>query len=433
MKKLMTALLFSLLLAASLPALADTQTVVLGDRAPIPYFANFRSSLLPDPDAIAGITGKLEGSFVLKSMGGDKSTASRTITLQNIAVTDDFFAVFFKLSYDAPISFPNGKTQFVINQMVPPMLICQEGSSIDITYARFDEAHLISDREMLCMAVSSLDAPLPEGRELQIKLGNVSFQLDRSQFQDSTVSYSPMLTIKSNPLAQPGDKAYSLTSVIERVAFTPLGTRIVMTNQELGSGAHFNYEFADQNGLLFTPCIDLWSSNSAASPEHPRYTQNEKWFVQNNRQKALQMIPKRGTGEENIYPKYFRTAYVPLEHLPATIPLEGRGTLNIQSVDLAPDGFLVSYTVDGLKDSLSFDLADANNESLHFNFVSFDSVDFVKDLLQKGGYWSNEYKGRQVSYVTMQDLQKVKTLEISYYTGLWEFVTDQEIEIPLVP
>ena len=300
-------------------------------------------------------------------------------------------------------------------------------------YARFDEAHLVNDREMLCMAVSSLDEPLPEGKELQIRLGDVSFQLDRSRLEDHTVSYSPMLTVKSDPLAQPGDKAYDLTTVIERVAFTPFGTRVVMANQEIGSGAHFNYAFADQNGRLLSPCIDLWSSNDAASPEHPVHTQNEMWFVQSNKQEAIQMIPRRWIGEEENYPKHLRTAYVPLQSLPTAIPLEGRGMLYIQAVDLTPDGFMVSYTADTLSDSLSFDLADAFNTSLHFNFVSFDSVNFSKGLLQKGGFWSDEYKGRQVSYVTAEDLQKVKTLEINYYTVQWEFVSDQAIVIPLAP
>ncbi len=433
MKKTLTLLFLFLLLIIFTPALADTQTVVLGDGAPIPYFDGFESSLISDPATICGITGKLEGSFELKSMGGAYTPMSRTITLQNIAVTDDFYAVFFQMTYDEPISYPIGQSQFLSSQMVPPIIIHQEGGPVSFLHARFDEARLVSDRELLCMAVSSLDEPLPEGKELQIKFGDVSFQLDRSRLQDPTVSYLPMLGVKSNPLALPGDKAYGLTTVIERISFTPFGTRIVMTNQEIGNGTHFNYAFADQNGRLLSPCMDLWSSNDTASPEHPAFTQNEMWFVQNNIQEAIHMIPTRWVGEDEIYPKHFRTAYVPLDNLPAVIPLEGRGTLYIQAVDLAPDGFLVSYSVDTLNDYLSFDLADAVNESLHFNYVSFDSVDFAKGFLQKGGYWSDDYKGRQVSYVTAEDLQKVKTLEINYYTGLWEFVSDQAVVIPLAP
>ena len=204
-------------------------------------------------------------------------------------------------------------------------------------------------------------------------------------------------------------------------------------NQEMGDGPHFSYQVADQNGRPLSPIAMQWSSSNTASGEHPAVTHNEMWFMQDNRQEALQMIPQKWTGEEEIYPKHYRTAYVPLENFPSAIPLEGRGTLYIQSVDLTPNGFLVSYTIDSLNDYLSFDLADAVNESLHFNYVSFDSVDFAKGFLQKGGYWSDDYKGRQVSYVTAEDLQKVKTLEINYYAGLWEFVSDQAVVIPLAP
>ena len=433
MKKTRILLLLVLLLLVVTPALAETQTVVLGDGAPIPYFNGFESSLICDLAAIRGITGKLEGSFELNSMGGANTPVSRTITLQNIAVTDDFYAVFFQMTYDASISFPIGQSQFLSSQMVPSILIQQEGSLVSAASVSFSEAHLINDRELQCVAVASMKEPITSSKELKIWMSDISFILDRSLLKDPTVSYSPMLVIKSNPLAQPGDKGYNLSTTIRRIAFTPFGMRIVTDNQETGSGPDFSYQVADKSGRLLSPSAVQWSSSNTASPEHPAITRSEMWFAKNNVQEAIQLIPKRWVGEEEIYPKYYRTAYVPLDSLPANIPLEGRGMLHIESADLTPDGFLVSYTIDGLNDYLSFDLADANNESLHFNFVSFDSVNFAKDLLQEGGYWSNEYKGRQVSYVTAEDLQKVKTLEISYYTGLWEFVCDQAVVIPLVP
>lgn len=439
MKRLWIALVVCLCLMGAGTALAEEQTVTLGDGSPIAYFEGFESNIIADPSAVAGITGAIEGSYVLESTGGTQGSISRTITLQNIAVTDDFYALFFKMTYDAPIPFPDGKMQFNLNWEVPFIPLYFNGSTVDFLDMFLREAHLINDRELLCMAAYSLEEPLPMGQELAIAAVNkdghlapaIPFTLNFSRQQDPTVSYTPMLTVESNPMAVPEDRENGLTTVIERIAFTPFGLRIVLNNQDIGNGTYFNYVFADSQGALLSPYTNVWRSNSTASREHPAWTLNETWFLGGNAISTIQLVPVRHDVPGKEYQQATRTAYVPIDSLPATVPLEGGGIVHVQAVSLEKDGFMVSYTVEGYADNLYFDLAGTGNRPLNLNFISIRDEDLVSGLLKQGGYWSSEYKGRTVARVSAEDLHQVKELSIQYYTGTSILLPEEAVIIQL--
>lgn len=439
MKRLWIALVACLCLMGASTALAEGQTVTLGDGSPIPYFEGFESSSIADPSAVTGITGAIEGSYVLKSTGGTQGSISRTITLQNIAVTDDFYALFFKMTYDAPIPFPDGKMQFNLNWEVPFVSLYVNGSTVDFLDMFLKEAHLISDRELMCMAAYSLEEPLPMGQELAIATENkdghlapaIPFTLNYSRRQDPTVSYTPALSAKSNPFAAPEDREYGLTAVIERIAYTPFGIRIVVNNENIGNGTYFSYAFADSNGKLLSPYTDIVRSNSNASLEHPAWTRNEKWFLFGKAANEIHLVPVQHIKLDGGYGQFLRTAYVPIDSLPAAVQLEEGGTVLVQAVSIEKDGFLVSYTLEGYADYIYFDLAGEGSKPLNLNFISFSSVDLAQGLLQAGGYWSSEYKGRRVARVTAEDIENVKELSIHYYAGTSVLKPEEAVVIKL--
>ncbi len=442
MKRLWIALVVFLCLAGAGTALAQGQTVMLGDGAPIPYFEGFESSKTAGPSALTGITGAIEGSYVLESIGGTRGPSSRTITLQNIAVTDDFYALFFKMTYGAPIPFPDGKMQYNLNWEVPFISLSSKGSTVEILDVFLKEAHLISDRELMCMAAYSLEEPLPMGQELAIATVNkeghlapsIPFTLNSSRRQDPTRSYAPMLSIKSNPFAAPEDREYGLTTVIERIACTPFGIRIVVNNENIGNGTYFSYAFANDNGKLLSPYTDMLRSNSSASLEYPAWIRNEKWFLFDIAASAIHLVPVQHIiPDGGDYGQFVRTACVPIESLPATVPLEGGGAVHVQAVSIEEDGFLVSYTSEGYAHYLAFDLAGEDAKPLKLNFVSFEDADLVHGYLQAGGFWSSEYKGKRVARVDAEDLKKVRAISIQYHAGTNVLKPEDTVIINLEP
>ena len=302
------------------------------------------------------------------------------------------------------------------------------------------EARFISDHELLCMAVYSLEEPLPTGQELAFATAkdghlaqDIPFMLNFSRRQDPTRSYAPALCVKSNPFAAPEDREYGLTTLIERISFTPFGIRIAMNSQSIGNGTYFSYAFANSQGRLLSPYADTSHGDSSASPEHPAWTRNEKWFLNDKAANAIHLVPVQSIKLEDGYGQFMRTAYVSIHSLPAAVELDGGGTVHVQAVSTEEDGFLVSYTSEGYANHLAFDLAGEDGQPLKLNFVSFQDADLVHGLLQAGGFWSSEYKGRSVARVTGEDLKKVKALSIQYYAGLCELKPEEAVIINLDP
>ncbi|NLA54594.1 MAG: hypothetical protein GX858_09645, partial [Clostridiales bacterium] len=95
--KTLAALLAALVLFTFLPlSLAeDIPTVILGDGAPIPYLSDFTSRLMKDSAMMPGITGSTD---LIWLQAGDLGSQV-TVQLQNIALTDDVLAVFYRAQY----------------------------------------------------------------------------------------------------------------------------------------------------------------------------------------------------------------------------------------------------------------------------------------------------------------------------------------------
>ena len=91
-----------------------------------------------------------------------------------------------------------------------------------------------------------------------------------------------------------------------------------------------------------------------------------------------QGIPLDGHGNT------MKTAYVPLEALPAQVKLDNGSALTLTAVSVTKDGLLVEYLPEGHTGYLGFGLADAQNQLLNLNFVSFDQPAPVKERLVAG-------------------------------------------------
>jgi hypothetical protein len=78
-------------------------------------------------------------------------------------------------------------------------------------------------------------------------------------------------------------------------------------------------------------------------------------------------------------------------------------------------------------------LTGEDNQLLNLNFVSFSGMDLAHGLLQAGGFWSSEYKGRRVARVSAEDLEKVRGLSIHYDVGISVLKPENAVIIKLEP
>lgn len=161
---------------------------------------------------------------------------------------------------------------------------------------------------------------------------------------------------------------------------------------------------------------------------NPQQMRNEVWFYAGLDRDILRIVPEQGTPLDG-HGNAMQTSYVPLDTLPARVKLDNGSALTLTDVSVAKDGFLGEYLPEGHTGYLGFGPADAQNQRLNLNFISFDQLAPVKKRLVAGGYWSREYKDRIISAVTQEDLEQVKTLAIDYRLGESRLPEDMAVEV----
>jgi len=422
-------------------ALNNPQVVKLGDGAPIPYFNVFESELLTGAEAIAGITGAVQGNFIQRFQDAQGEHAIEG-ALQNLMLTDDVLALFFTLRLDGDFQAEAGDMQYGKNWAikVPPVFVNGKHlETLNINFLR--EGHLLDARTLACIGVMSLEKPLADGQVLTIGpefdeeknqyVGGIPVVVNRNAAKDPTIGYTPMQVATQSFSYVKGGRNEEYQYVVERVAKTPFGNRILINFRDIGgTTACMPMQIIDATANVLPVFSATYTSHSEASREHPQQMRNEVWFYGGLDSDTLRIMP-----EQDIPVKYhsntMKTAYVSLDSLPIRVKLDNGSALTITAVSVTKDGFLVEYLPEGHTGYLEFDLANAQNQQLNLNFVSFDETTPVKERLMSGGYWSREYKDRIVSAVTQKDLDQIKTLSIDYRMGESRLLEDMAVKINL--
>lgn len=124
MKKMMISLLLVLLGALCIGGAGcaeGTLTVALNDGAPIPYLDGTDSLMITDPEGLRGVTGAANATL-------EDITPGCTLTLQNISLTDDVLAVFFRVQSEAPLNLWAGLTPDALSYAIPRLNCFMERS-----------------------------------------------------------------------------------------------------------------------------------------------------------------------------------------------------------------------------------------------------------------------------------------------------------------
>lgn len=411
MKKLLTACLSLCLLLCAASALAeDMIPVQLGDGAPIAYFDGFTSDAVTDPSALAGVTGAVDAGIYMdyakSGMSSIYELVNHTIQLQNMAVTDDYIALFLRLDYDKEIPFPEGRMQYHINKLVMFLPVMQ-GTEYVGTNPIVEEGHLLDDKTLAYMMVYPLDQPLDLTQPLSIytewtetgdPAGGLHFMVDTSMRNDPATVVTPGLELLTNP----ANKNSVSTSTITRIACTPFGLRIALEVKDDGLTYGFGYAVLDGEGRYLPQMREMWTSHTLASAEHPQIMYNDLWLLESGVPDSLQLVPIER--QEDGTPQEF-THYVPFDSIPTDVTLDSGTVVHIAGVDVEADGYLMHYSLSEWNDfGLDIDLARADGERLGLNVVSINMPSLRTGTLGYGGYWSEEYKGELVARVTPEQI-----------------------------
>lgn len=157
-----------------LPVLTRGEDCVvrLNDGAPIPFLEDHESATFGE--WIRGVTGAVPMDSIYLDRLPEGAVMREqfepwTLTLQNLAVTEDHIVLFSKVEADEPFSFPEAKNTYFINQIAPKFIIEEADGAwrTNPNEARC-EVRLLDERTALCATLQSLTRPLEAGEQIDM-------------------------------------------------------------------------------------------------------------------------------------------------------------------------------------------------------------------------------------------------------------------------
>lgn len=438
---LLTLLLALLFLPAALAEEASP-SVTLGDGEPIGYFDGFEGNFLQNGDSVKGVTGRLSLSYDVQDYVTIRGTCNARIELENMTLTDDVLVLYYRLSQDEPIQY-EADLDFLRTWLLPTpyVRLGSTGSSV-VEDVIFQEGHPIDAHTLYCLYAVSLDEPIPEGEQLvfgshwdkqaQRYTGGTAVTIDRSHAEDPTVAYTPgtELQLTYNPWAGEAERSYHM--VIDRVAFSPFGNRMVLRSECTDDlSAVFPLYLTDDQGDRLTTYSFGERTPGNASKTRPEWVENDVWFFGGEQSASLTLTPVRTV--DNREDRYFARTVVPLSDLPGKVSFGDGTDCEIVRLDLQPEGMRLWYLPGSHLGYLDFELGDENGDPISNDVVghSANTGSVAEGLLGYGCYWTAEYKGQYVSMLTEEELAQAKTLVISHHEGLMEQDPEHAFTVPL--
>lgn len=438
---LLTLLLALLFLPAALAEEASP-SVTLGDGEPIGYFDGFEGIFLKNGEPVKGVTGRLSLSYDVQDYVTIRGACNARIELENMTLTDDVLVLYYRLSQDEPIQY-EADLDFLRTWLLPTpyVRLGSTGSSV-VEDVIFQEGHPIDAHTLYCLYAVSLDEPIPEGEQLvfgshwdkqaQRYTGGTAVTIDRSRAQDPTVAYTPGTDLQLTYFPWAGEPERSYHMVIDRVAFTPFGNRMVLRSECTDDlSAIFPLVLTDDQGNRLATYSFGERTPGNASKTRPAWVRNDLWFFGGEQSASLTLTPVRTV--DNREDQYFARTVVPLSDLPGKVSFGDGTDCEIVRLDLQPEGMRLWYLPGSHLGYLDFELGDENGDPISNDVVghSANTGSVVEGLLGYGCYWTAEYKGQYVSMLTEEELAQAKTLVISHHEGLMEQDPDHAFTVPL--
>lgn len=438
---LLTLLLALLFLPAALAEEASP-SVTLGDGEPIGYFDGFEGIFLKNGEPVKGVTGRLSLSYDVQDYVTIRGACNARIELENMTLTDDVLVLYYRLSQDEPIQY-EADLDFLRTWLLPTpyVRLGSTGSSV-VEDVIFQEGHPIDAHTLYCLYAVSLDEPILEGEQLvfgshwdkqaQRYTGGTAVTIDRSRAQDPTVAYTPGTDLQLTYFPWAGEPERSYHMVIDRVAFTPFGNRMVLRSECTDDlSAIFPLVLTDDQGNRLATYSFGERTPGNASKTRPAWVRNDLWFFGGEQSASLTLTPVRTV--DNREDQYFARTVVPLSDLPGKVSFGDGTNCEIVRLDLQPEGMRLWYLPGSHLGYLDFELGDENGDPISNDVIghSANTGSVAEGLLGYGCYWTAEYKGQYVSMLTEEELAQAKTLVISHHEGLMEQDPEHAFTVPL--
>lgn len=329
-----------------------------------------------------------------------------TITLDNIAVDDNYINVFYTLKSMEPIEL-RGSEDTPLNWRLrftaPVFWYKADGRYIEPAAQIETDAYLVDQYTMKGMQRFALLDQLSDNFNLEMYTDEVlntqgrwhiAVNVDKGNVAVESTTVMPNLraTVKTG-----WDGTYTHHVTVKKVSVSPFGSQIVLS--ERGDNNLDNFAIRDDQGN-YLPVIP-----AAVHSSHIFKMDNSFEFIPRSRNmKSITLIPIMTDGHSEL--KYFDLKNT----LPAILPVNELGSYVLESFQMDDEKMVAVLHQDGPVPIINFQVipSEANGELLHY-YVSHIDQEYDRETgtITFTGYWADD--------LTQEDLDKIAGL--SYFAN----------------
>lgn len=339
------------------------------------------------------------------------------LTLDNLAIDDNFMNVFFTIESNKPIDmkFTEENTLFKEVLSVPLLHFKINGNEIDYSNNNDIDAYFQGENTLKVMRrINVSQVKLPKNFDLEMyaeeifkEKGNwsIASTIDKAEVETKSKTVKP--NIKAT--IDVGDFKHNIT--IDKVSISPFGSQIIITEKIKDGRVFDKFALIDDKGRV----LDLLGTDLRASG---KATNSFEFIKGNVDMKYLKLIPikAQAEGKELIEEKYS------IKQLPITFKTSSIGSAVVEKIEFKKETIEVTYHNEGINIwEPSFNFYDSNGKEISLGDQGKStSIDRESGRFVQRIKFSNPHA----------DLSKIA--QIGTFTGHnIELIKDQEIKVNL--
>lgn len=278
------------------------------------------------------------------TVGVSAEDKSIKLTVDNIAVDDNFINVFYTIESEDPIemNFKDESNLFKAVLSTPFLHFKINGKKIEFGNHNDNDAYFVGDKVLKAMKRFNISqAELPQNFDLEIStdeifrtkgIWNIETTIDKSLSSAETKTIKPDKTVKIDT----GAATHKIT--IDRVSISPFGNQIVISENVKKDNVFDTFVlFDDKGNILDVLNTDLRSGGIGKS------TNSFEFLKGNLEMKSIKLVPIKFTEDGEV--SYIKEN---INNLPIVFKTVNTGSRVIDNIQFEQNVIKISYHNDGV-------------------------------------------------------------------------------------
>lgn len=357
-------------------------------------------------------------------VGASTTDQGITLTVDNIAMDDNYILVFYTLHKDKPIKLlgdPEDPEQWRLNWTAPYFWFKENGRYIQPPAQGEVEAYLQDESTLKGMQRFAVMDTLPDQLNLEIYTEeifgcqgqwHVALSVDKSAVAAESLNVAPGLKAR---VTSGWNRQYVHNITIEKVSVSPFGSQIVIS--ERGDNPFFQFVLRDEKGRYLTMIPGATSGGNLFWKSINSF----EFAGGSTEMKELTLVPiVSGSDDDNLPPP--KVEAVDIGTYPVRMPVSELGGFVLDSLEITGEKAVATCHQEGAVQIMTPTLWLQDENARNLDFAAYQDSNYNRET---GEITVTLY----FQGVRAEDLARIK--KIGYVTHSQRLNEDEAVTIPL--